>query len=83
MHPIPSTDDATCFAKMPLGECKAFYTWRYKNRCPGEEDCKYFKSVAEITASEQAKNERLATLPEDHQQYIADKYYNGKMPWKA
>lgn len=82
MNRIISTDPEACFAKMPLGECKALYTGRHKNRCSGVEGCKFFKSVADMAASEKAKMERLKTLPEEHQYFIADKYYSGKMPWK-
>lgn len=44
--------------------------------------CEFFMTRAAISESRTNAYKRLATLPEEQQQHIAVKYYDGKMPWR-
>ena len=48
--------------------------------CIGE-DCAFYKTADEAKTSKEKANKRLRSLPKIDQQYIADKYHNGKMIW--
>ena len=74
-------DAFECFAKMPRGGCLAIDTGLHRNRCPGSQGCNFFRTCAEMRTSENAALDRIATLPDDEQMSIAEKYYGGKMPW--
>lgn len=74
-------DDTKCFARTPTLACMALDTGMHKNRCTGSEGCAFYKTAAAQRVSENAALERIATLPDGEQQYIADKYHQGKMPW--
>lgn len=74
-------DFMDCFAKRPRGACAAIETGLNKNSCLGDEGCTFYQSRAEACASKNAALERIATLPDDVQAHIAEKYYKGKTPW--
>jgi len=45
--------------------------------------CPFRKSKTEHKAGHRRANQRLASLPEDQQQHIAETYYDGERPWKG
>lgn len=49
-------------------------------KCPGD-SCSYFKTEVQQKSDTQKALRRLASLDKEHQDYIADKYYSGMMPW--
>lgn len=49
-------------------------------KCPGD-CCSYFKTEVQHQSDMQKALRRLASLDKENQEFIADKYYNGKMPW--
>lgn len=73
--------DERCFALTPTQTCLAIETGAHKNRCKGSMGCAFYRCEAAHQASKQDAMERIATLPDDQQQHIADTYYGGKMPW--
>ncbi len=73
--------DERCFALTPTWTCLAIETRAHKNRCKGSMGCEFYKSEVAQAVASHAAMERIATLPDDQQQHIADKYYGGKMPW--
>ncbi len=48
--------------------------------CTGE-SCPFYKSKGELKDERRMANHRLASLSAIEQRYIADKYFDGKMPW--
>ncbi len=44
--------------------------------------CEFFMTRAAITESRTNAYRRIATLPEEQQEHISQKYYEGKRPWK-
>ena len=64
-----------CFANKNGTGCKIMQS----EICDGV--CGFHKTRKAAKASLRAANVRLASLPHDEQQYIADKYYGGNMPW--
>jgi len=49
--------------------------------CMGEL-CPFYKSRERLKKERQKANRRLASLSAIEQRYIADKYFDGKMPWQ-
>lgn len=49
-------------------------------RCAGEK-CKFFQTEVQKAESDRKSRERLESLPEDEQQVIRDRHYNGKKSW--
>ena len=49
--------------------------------CDDNEECAFYKTVDEAKESKEKANERLRSLSKIDQQYIAEKYNNGKKPW--
>lgn len=50
------------------------------DKCIGE-SCSFKQTKEKANSSQKKSFERLSNLTRDHQIYIADKYYGGKMPW--
>ncbi len=50
-------------------------------QCPGYDKCSFYKSEQQLKEDQAACNAHLNTLPPEQQRYIADTYYNKKMPW--
>jgi hypothetical protein len=46
------------------------------------EGCRFFKSKTQAVADREHALDLIAAKPPEQQQYIADKYFYGKMPWK-
>ena len=65
-----------CFANHG-GKCAALEP--QKGCCRG---CRFFKSKARAEADRAHALELIADKPADQQEYIAEKYYCGTMPWK-
>ncbi len=68
-----------CFALKLCGDCSALTV----TRCPGRSRCSFYKPVWMQDRDQSRVNVRLGALPEEKQQAIADKYYNGYMPWRS
>lgn len=52
------------------------------NRCDGKATgCPMFRTMTAQKESDEAHDERLRSLPEDSQAYIAEKFYKGERPW--
>lgn len=49
-------------------------------QCNGS-SCSFAQTKEQSTASRRKSFNRLARLSYEHQSYIAEKYYGGKMPW--
>ena len=47
-----------------------------------EEECAFYRTDIEEKISKEKADKRLRSLPKIDQQYIADKYHDGKMPWQ-
>lgn len=57
--------------------CKAI-----TSECDGrDESCPFYKSIEQHMADKEAANRRIAELPMEQQQAIADKHYNGEKLW--
>lgn len=65
-----------CFALMKNGSCLAL-----TETCCQDSPCAFFKTEAELEESKAKSHARLASLDRHSQQYIADTYYGGIMPW--
>ena len=69
--------DKTCFAySTRFKDCNALHD----NKGCGL-DCPFRKSPAEFEAARLRAEQRLAGLPKEQRQYIADTYYVGERPW--
>lgn len=44
-------------------------------------DCAFFKTKEKAKQDLEKANKRLASLPREEQEGIADKYYGGKISW--
>ena len=64
-----------CFAKK-MGKCGALETG-----CPGYENCPFYRTREQVDESRRRAFARIAGLSLPEQVYIADTYYQGKMPW--
>jgi len=67
----------TCFACQE-GECLALKP----APCAEGQPCRFYKTTARAEADLQRVYGIIAGKPIEHQQYIAGKYHNGKMPWR-
>jgi hypothetical protein len=65
-----------CDTSYPNG-CSALIVYK----CPGRR-CPFYRTPARALASIRRANARLASLDQTTQEYIAGKYYDGRMPWK-
>ena len=68
-----------CFGMMKSGECGALRV----EKCPGYKKCGFYKPLWRYLRDQEVANVRLCALPLVHQVHIAEKYYEGKMPWKG
>jgi hypothetical protein len=70
--------NTSCFA-CKGGKCVALAPapCRYKRPRP----CPFFKTQARIDREQRWICEQHAAKPAERQRYIADKYYDGTMPW--
>lgn len=69
-----------CFAFDPSRQngCAALIVYK----CLGEK-CAFFKTPGQALEGKRKRYARIASLDEMTQEYIAGKYYDGKMPWKG
>ncbi|HYF83812.1 MAG TPA: hypothetical protein VEB00_12385 [Clostridia bacterium] len=65
-----------CIGLSKTGEC----IWLNFKACKGKE-CKFKRSAEESRYSRIHTFQRLASLDDRKQTYIANKYYNGRRPW--
>ena len=63
-------------ANAVLDECAAL-----ECACPGSLECPFYKTKAKLEEGQQKAFERISRLPRTRQLDIAEKYYDGKMPW--
>lgn len=68
-----------CFAMRRNGKCNALNV----DRCPNYASCPFYKPSWKAERDTARLNQKLCALPMDEQQRIADKYHNGKMPWRS
>ena len=68
--------DERCFA-MHWGECSAL-----KVHCPGRQACAFYKPRWLMEKEQRRIYRRLNCLPMERQAQIAEKYYDGEMPWR-
>ena len=50
------------------------------SKCPVM--CSFIATKADLVQGRKKRYERIRRLPKDTQKAIADKYYDGKMPWR-
>ena len=67
-----------CFALRARGVCGAL-----SGNCSGYVGCAFYKLKRQQEADQRRVNERLKWLPQKTQRIIADKYFNGEMPWRG
>ena len=67
-----------CFALRARGVCGAL-----NGSCPGYEGCAFYKPKRRQEEDQRQVDARLRRLPRETQQLIADKYFNGDMPWRG
>ena len=65
-----------CFANRNGARCKIMQS----EICEGI--CSFFKTKKALKQDRTQAFIRLAGLPAEHQSCIAEKYFNGKQPWK-
>ena len=69
-----------------FGMCKKdrkCYVVESKYYCRGQhEQCPFYKTEAQYSDEIIKCSSRLKSLPAETQAYIADKYFNGKYPWR-
>ena len=58
------------------GECRILY-----GVCRNPEKCKFKGTKEEVYQARRAASLRLATLPQEQQEAIAQKYYRGRRMW--
>jgi hypothetical protein len=68
-----------CFAMRRSGRCEALNV----EHCKTYATCVFFKPIWKARKDLARANRRLCALPRDTQMYIADKYHEGKMPWRG
>ncbi len=67
-----------CFALSARQKCIAL-----SNRgCVGRTICPFYKTRERAEADREKVNARLCALSIEKQAIIADKYYEGRMPWR-
>lgn len=66
-----------CYAFSGQKQCRILAV----KKCTGS-SCSFFKTAEQYKESFKKANVRLASLDKEKQKYIAEKYYNGKMPWQ-
>lgn len=67
-----------CFALRARSMCSAL-----SGSCPGYTTCAFYKPKRRQEADQRRANARLRRLPLKTQQCIAEKYFNGEMPWRG
>jgi hypothetical protein len=73
-----------CFAYSPDGYRHGYYNnckATINEKCPGEK-CPFYRTPEQAQELRRKANARLASLDKTTQRYIAEKYYNGRMPWR-
>lgn len=65
-----------CVGKNKRNGCKKLTV----DKCIGE-SCSFKQTKEQADISEKKSFERLTSLSNKYQSYIAEKYYGGKMPW--
>lgn len=68
-----------CFAMRRYGKCNALNV----EQCPNYASCPFYKPAWMAARDAERLNRKLCSMPMDEQSRIADKYYNGKMPWRS
>lgn len=67
-----------CFAQRPGGVCIAAI-----GVCPGYGACPFYKTKRQHREGRRQANGRIRRLPAEIQAKIANKYYDGDMPWRG
>ena len=68
-----------CFAIRKKGACSALTV----KACIGYQQCPFYKPIWMYQRNQDLIDVKLCALPQARQQAIADKYHNGKTPWKG
>ena len=71
------TSNNLCIHKCNAGKQNCKDTWFKK--CPSK--CSFYQTAEQKSESDRKCRERLESLPEDEQQAIRDRHYNGKKSW--
>jgi hypothetical protein len=74
-NPVIGAPKTGCFAYRS-GECMAIEP----ARCSG---CRFYKTRAQNEAAQSRVYTLIAAKPMEEQRYLADRYYQRKMPWKG
>ena len=69
-------ENNSCVGKNKRNGCKKLVV----DKCIGE-SCSFIQTKEQADVSQKKSFERLTSLNQKWQSYIADKYYGGKMPW--
>lgn len=67
-----------CFAQRKSGRCAALI-----GVCPGYDQCSFYKTEEEYWRTKEDARQKLCALSVSKQQYIAEKYHRGAMPWRG
>lgn len=67
-----------CFAMRRRNGCGAL-----NGNCPGYAACGFYKPRWKQEREQNRINARLSRLPMEMQYAIAEKYFEGRMPWKG
>jgi hypothetical protein len=65
-----------CMGLSKTGKC----VWLASKACIGK-NCRFMRSEEECRNSLMYTFQRLASLDDEKQRYIAEKYYRGRKPW--
>lgn len=68
-----------CFGMSEDGKCDVLR----EKECPGNGRCAFYKSQPRFQRDQELANTHLSALTPIEQAYIAEKYYDGDMPWKG
>ena len=68
-----------CFALRKDGECRAL---ECRLCMTSYADCPFYKSTTQAKQDKAARFERLARLPQEQQERISARHYEGRMPWR-
>jgi len=68
--------NSICIGQTKNNGCKKLTV----DKCIGE-SCSFIQTKEQADASKKRSFERLASLRQERQSHIAEKYYSAKMPW--
>ena len=75
LPPASEWPNKTKAPESKLGACELLTN----KKCVGK--CVFFKTIEEVAADRATAFKRLASLSDETQIYISEKYYHGKRPW--